>query len=107
MAGASRLSKPQFIHAIAEKSGLDKKQVNAVFDALQAVIKEQLAANGPGELAVLNLLKLKVKVQKGVAVGDEVYNPFTKTKEKATEAKPGARKVRATPMKGLKDLVGG
>lgn len=105
MAGASKLTKPQFIAAMAEKSGLDKRQVNAVFDALQALVKEQLGASGPGELTILNLLKLKVKVSKDIKVGDDVYNPFTKTKEKATEAKPGARKVKATPMKGLKDLV--
>ncbi len=105
MAGASKLTKPQFIAAMAEKSGLDKRQVNAVFDALQALVKEQLGPNGPGELTVLNLLKLKVKVSKDIKVGDEINDPFTKTKKKATEAKPGARKVKATPMKGLKDLV--
>ena len=105
MAGATKLTKPQFLAAMAEKSGLDKRQVNAVFEALQSVIKDQLSASGPGELTILNLLKLKVKVSKDVKVGDEVYDPFTKTKKKATEAKPGARKVKATPMKGLKDLV--
>lgn len=105
MAGASKLTKPQFMAAMAEKSGLDKRQVNAAFDALQSVIKEQLGPDGPGELSILNLLKLKVKVTKGVAVGELVTNPFTKTKEPAKEAKPGTRKIKSTPMKGLKDLV--
>lgn len=62
MPGASKLTKPQFVAAMAERSGLDKRQVTAVFDALAGLIKDQLGASGPGELAVLNLIKLKVKV---------------------------------------------
>ena len=60
MAGA-KLTKSQFVAAVAEKAGLEKRQVSALFDALTAVIKEQLGTQGPGEVAVLNLLKLKVK----------------------------------------------
>ena len=52
MPGASKMTKPQFVAAMAERSGLDKRQVTAVFDALGALIKDQLGANGPGELTV-------------------------------------------------------
>jgi nucleoid DNA-binding protein len=102
MAGA-KLTKPQFIAAMAEKSGLDKRQVNAVFDALTALLKEQLGPNGPGEVAVLNLLKLKVKATPATAE-TEKKNPFT-GQTTLVKAKPASRKVKATAMKGLKDLV--
>lgn len=102
MAGA-KMTKPQFIAAMAEKSGLDKRQVNGFFDALTGLIKEQLGPNGPGELTVLNLLKLKVKIT--AATQDaEKPDPFTK-EMRLVKGKPASRKVKATAMKGLKDLL--
>jgi len=105
MPGASKMTKPQFVAAMAERAGLDKRQVTAVFDALSGLIKDQLGPNGPGELTVLNLLKLKVK--EAAATQDrEGIDPFTKQK-KLIKGKPAYRKAKATPMKGLKDLVAG
>jgi DNA-binding protein HU-beta len=103
MSGASKMTKPQFLAAMAEKAGLDKRQVTAVFDALQAVIKEQLGKSGPGELTVLNLLKLKVKETQATQ-DREGKNPITGVVG-LIKGKPASRKVKATPMKGLKDLV--
>lgn len=103
MAGSSKMTKPQFVAAMAEKAGLDKRQVTAVFDALSALIKDQLGPSGPGELAVLNLIKLKVKVVPATAAKEGI-NPFTKEVQQV-KAKPASRKVKATAMKGLKDLL--
>lgn len=105
MPGASKMTKPQFVAAMAERSGLDKRQVTAVFDALGALIKDQLGANGPGELTVLNLIKLKVKAVPATPEKPST-NPFT-GQPTVIKAKPASRKVKATPMKGLKDLVAG
>jgi nucleoid DNA-binding protein len=103
MAGATKMTKTQFLAAMAERSGLDKRQVNAIFDALQGLIKEQLSANGPGELTILNLLKLKVKETKATEDREGIH-PITKQPQ-VIKGKPASRRVRATPMKGLKDLV--
>jgi nucleoid DNA-binding protein len=104
MAGA-KLTKAQFLAAVAEKSGLDKRQVNALFDALASVIEEQLSDKGPGEVSILNLLKLKVKAV--AATQDrEGLHPITKEKT-LIKGKPASRKVKASAMKGLKDLVAG
>jgi len=103
MAGSSKMTKPQFVAAMAEKAGLDKRQVTAVFDALSALIKDQLGPSGPGELAVLNLIKLKVKVVPATPAKEGI-NPFTKEVQQV-KAKPASRKVKATAMKGLKDLL--
>ncbi len=102
MAGA-KMTKTQFILAMAERSGLDKRQVTAVFDALSGLIKDQLGPQGPGELAVMNLLKLKVK-ESPATQDREGIHPITKLKT-TIKGKPASRKVRATAMKGLKDLV--
>jgi nucleoid DNA-binding protein len=102
MAG-SKLTKSQFVAAVAEKAGLDKRQASAVFDALSAVIKEQLGASGPGEVAILNLLKLKVK-DVPATQDREGLHPITKQKT-LIKGKPASRKVKASAMKGLKDLV--
>ena len=104
MAGVSKMTKTQFINAISEGARLDKKQVTAVFDALTSLIKEQLGPSGPGELTIPGLVKLKAKSTPAQPAGEK-WNPFEK-KMVAAEAKPASRKVRATPIKALKDLVG-
>jgi nucleoid DNA-binding protein len=104
MAGSSKMTKTQFIAAISEGARLDKKQVTAVFDALTSLIKEQLGPNGPGELTIPGLIKLKAKTTPAVPEREGIH-PFTKEKT-IQKAKPASRKVRATPIKALKDLVG-
>ncbi|MFO0552083.1 MAG: HU family DNA-binding protein [Polyangiaceae bacterium] len=102
---SAKLTKSQLVAALAEKAGLDKGQVNAVFDALITVVKEQLSPEGPGEITILNLLKLKVKETKAKEAG---MRPDPVSKElRMQRAKPASRKVKATPMKGLKELIEG
>lgn len=98
-----RLTKSQVIGSLSEKTGLSRKDVGAVFTAMQDMIKKELGKRGPGEFVVPDLLKLKVKSipakkkRKGT-------NPFT-GEEQWFAAKPAQRKIRATPLKKLKDLV--
>lgn len=102
---ASKMTKTQFIAALSEGSGLDKKAVNALLDALTKLVKDQLGASGPGELTIPNLIKLKTK-ETPATQDREGIDPFTKQK-RILKGKPASRKVRATPVKALKDLVGG
>ncbi|MBV8268433.1 MAG: HU family DNA-binding protein, partial [Planctomycetaceae bacterium] len=46
--------------ALAETTGLGKNQVAAVFAALGALIAKELGKNGPGQVVLPGLLKLKV-----------------------------------------------
>jgi nucleoid DNA-binding protein len=103
MAGAKRLTKAQVIAEIAELSELDKKSVARVFDKLQELIKKQLGARGPGEFVIPGLLKLKA-VKKPATKDREGINPFTKEKT-IFKGKPASKKVRATALKALKDLI--
>ncbi|HEY2407010.1 MAG TPA: HU family DNA-binding protein [Polyangiaceae bacterium] len=102
MAG-KRLTKAQVIAELANASDLDKKSVGRVFEGLQDLIRKQLSARGPGEFVVPGLVKLRV-VKKPATKERAGINPFTK--EPITiPAKPASKKVRATALKNLKDLV--
>lgn len=103
MAGSNKLTKAQIIAALAEGSGLDKKAVNGLLDALSQLIKKELGAGGPGEFTIPNLVKLKAKSTPATEDRQGV-NPFTK-QPTTIKGKPASLKVRATPVKALKDLL--
>lgn len=102
MAGASKLTKTQFIASVAESAGLDKKAVSSVLDAIADLVKKQLGSDGPGEVTVPGLVKLKAKVKPATEDRPGV-NPFTK-EPTTIKGKPASRTVKALPIKALKDL---
>lgn len=98
---AKRMSKTELVDAIANQSGLDKKQVNAVLDSLNDVIYKELKAQH--EVVIPGLLKL-TSVTKPAVPAHEGINPFTK--EKAMfKAKPERKVIKPRPLKALKDAV--
>jgi DNA-binding protein HU-beta len=102
MAG-KRLTKSQVLSEISQLTELDKKSVGSVFDGLTELIKKQLGARGPGEFVIPGLLKLRA-VKKPATKDRPGINPFTK--EPITiKGKPASKKVRATALKALKDLI--
>lgn len=103
MASSNKLTKAQIIAALAESSGLDKKSVSALFDALTELVKKQLGEGGPGEIVIPGLVKLKAKSTPATQ-DREGMHPITK-KAMTIKGKPASRKVRSTPIKALKDLV--
>ena len=100
MAG-KRMSKTELVEAIAAQSGLEKKQVNAVLDALSHVIYSELKAEN--EVAIPGLLKLTA-VTKPAVPAHEGINPFTKEKT-MFKAKPARKVIKPRPLKALKDAV--
>ena len=100
MAG-ERMSKTEFVEAIANQSGLDKKQVNAVLDALNDVVYRELKAQH--EVVLPGLLKL-TSVTKPAVPEHEGINPFTKEKT-MFKAKPERKVIKPRPLKALKDAV--
>ncbi len=103
MATGKRMTKAQIIGELSDKSGLTKKEVSTIFNGLQDLVKRELGKRGPGEFVIPDMLKLKIrniparKERKGL-------DPFTK-QERVFPAKPATKKVRATALKKLKDLV--
>ena len=102
MAG-KRMTKSQFVAAVAQKAGLEKKQAAAALDALNAVVAHELSKKGPGEAMIPGLLKLNV-VDKPAVKAHEGINPFTK-QPAMFKAKPARKVVKARPVKALKDAV--
>ena len=103
MAGSNKLTKAQIIAALAQEAGLDKKAVNGVLDALASLIKKELGPQGPGEVTIPNLVKLKAKATPATEEKQGI-NPFTK-QPTVIKAKPASLKVRAPPVQALKDLL--
>ncbi|HET6846143.1 MAG TPA: HU family DNA-binding protein [Anaerolineales bacterium] len=99
----TRLSKSQFVEMLAKHSGLTKKQVVAVLDALNATITHQLSKRGPGEVILPGLLRLAV-AEKPATAAHEGINPFTK-EPMTYKAKPARRVIKVRPLKGLKDAI--
>jgi nucleoid DNA-binding protein len=94
-------SKSEIIAQICKDTELSRKEVSAVFESLNGVIKKSL--RGPGVFTLPGLLKMKV-VKKPATKAREGINPFTK--EKVTfKAKPASKKVRVMPLKSLKSFV--
>ena len=102
MAG-KRLTKSQVVAELAELTELDKKSINKVFDGLTEIIKKQLGSRGPGEFVIPGLLKLKA-VKKPATKDRPGINPFTK-QPITIKAKPASKKIRASALKALKDLI--
>jgi len=100
MAG-KRMSKTELIEAVASQSGLEKKQVSAVLDSLNAVIYKELKAEN--EVMIPGLLKLTA-VTKPAVPEHEGINPFTKEKT-MFKAKPARKVIKPRPLKALKDAV--
>ncbi|NMC68461.1 MAG: DNA-binding protein [Myxococcales bacterium] len=100
----AKMTKSQIVTLIAKDTGLTRKNVNAVFDALQGLAKSQLGKKGPGEFTILpGMVKARVRVKPAVKAG-KWFNPFTK-REEVRKAKPARRTVRLTALKGLKGVL--
>ncbi len=102
-ASAKPMSKTEVLNTLAESTGLTKKQVASVFDAMSELIADQLGSRGPGVFTVPGLMKLKVREKPAVPAGMR-KNPFT-GEMKMMPAKPASKAVKVTALKRLKDMV--
>lgn len=102
-ATAKAPTKTEIYGKISETTGLAKKDVSAVFDALSDIIRKSLGKGGPKVFAIPGICKIQVnhkpatKERKGI-------DPFTK-QERIFKAKPARNVVKVRPLKNLKDMV--
>ncbi|MFH1920938.1 MAG: HU family DNA-binding protein [Planctomycetota bacterium] len=95
-------TKTQILSNIAEATELSKKQVVAVFEALEKQIKESLGRRGVGAFTIPGLIKIERKkvpakpARQGVMVLGQLRD---------IAAKPATTKVRVRALKNLKDMV--
>ena len=96
-------TKTQILASIADATGLTKKDVAAVFDALQAEIKKALKPK-EGAFTIPGLVKIGKKKVKARPAEKNVRNPFT-GELYDRPAKPAYTKVTIRALKSLKDMV--
>ena len=94
-------TKSDVVAQICEDAELSRKQVAAVFESLNGIIKKSL--RGHGMFTLPGLLKMKV-VKKPATKARQGINPFTK-EEVMIKAKPASNVVRIRALKALKESV--
>ena len=94
-------TKSDVVAQICNDAELSRKQVAAVFESLNGIIKKSL--RGHGVFTLPGLVKMKV-VKKPATKARQGINPFTK-EPMTFKAKPASKKIRVLPLKSLKSLV--
>ena len=96
-------TKTEIYSNIAEQTGLSKKQVGEVLDALSDQIEKALGPRGPKTFTIPGLCKIVVQ-HKPATKEREGINPFTK-QPAIFAAKPAKTVVKVRPLKKLKDMA--
>ena len=104
MASAQKApTKTEVYSNIAETTGLSKKDVGAVMDALANEIRKSLGSDGPKMFTIPGLCKIVVQ-HKPATPERQGTNPFT-GEETTFKAKPARNSVKVRPLKNLKDMA--
>jgi nucleoid DNA-binding protein len=101
---ARAMTKTAVCQELADKTGLERKQVNEVLDALENLIKDQLGGEGPGVFSFLDLVKIRV-VHKPERKAGTQPNPFKPGEMMKVEARPASTEVKAVVLKKLKEFA--
>ena len=99
-----KMTKTGILNEIASATALTRKQVDAVIEELEALIKRHISKKGVGEFTLPGLLKVravkrpatKKRLGRNPATGAEIMIP----------AKPASIRVRVAALKRLKEMVG-
>jgi nucleoid DNA-binding protein len=87
---------------IAAKTGLTRKNVISVCDALTGIMVKSVKTHGT--FNHLGLMKLTLVKKPAVAGGKLVRNPFTGDMVRQ-KSRPASRTVRVRPLKAIKDML--
>jgi nucleoid DNA-binding protein len=100
---AKALTKSEIIASIVKTTGLTRKQVGSVCEAMTCLMKSAVGKKGPGLFVLPGMMKVTV-VTKPAVKAHKGINPFTK-QEQMFKAKPARKVVKVRPLKGLKDAA--
>ena len=98
-------TKTQILTSIADATGLTKKEVAAVFDALASEIRKNLGRGGAGAFTIPGLVKIGKKTVPARPARKNVPNPFKPGEFYDQPARPKFNKVTVRALKNLKDMV--
>jgi hypothetical protein len=99
-----QLNKSQTYMALANATGLTRKQVVSFFEALSGLVAKELGKKGPGQFVIPGMLRLK-RVEKPATKGGMRPNPFKPGEMMEVKPKPARTLVKPVALKGLKELV--
>ena len=97
-------TKTETLQNIADATGLTRKDVGAVLDALSTEIKKGVSKRGPGQFTLPGLCKIVVQ-RKPATKAATRPNPFKPGEMMEVAAKPARNVVKIRPLKNLKDMV--
>lgn len=98
-------TKAQLYGAIAEDTGLSKKEVSAVFESLSDHMERHLKPRAAGVFTLPGIAKFTVR-KKPATKARKGINPFT-GEPTVFKAKPASRVVKARILAGLKKMAAG
>ncbi len=99
-----KMTKLQIINALAEDTGLTKKEVATVFSSLGDLITRHIQKRGSGEFAIPDTgVKIR-RVKKPARKARMGRNPAT-GEEMKIAAKPASMAVKISVLKALKDVI--
>lgn len=98
-----KMSKAQILAHLATQTGLTRAQVGSVFDELEVLMMRHVKKRAVGEFTLPGLLKIrsvkrpatKKRMGRNPATGEQIEIP----------ARPATTRVRATPLKRMKEMV--
>jgi nucleoid DNA-binding protein len=99
------MTKSEILAGIAESTGLSKKDVGAVLDAMSEQISKAVSKRGAGAYAIPGLCKIVVISKPAQPAKKNVPNPFKKGEFMDVPAKPAKRVIKVRPLKALKDMI--
>ncbi len=97
-------SKSEVLNSIAESTGLQRKQVQAVLDALTAEIGKSVGKKGPGVFQIPGVAKVYVHIRKARPARKNAPDPFNPGQFRDYAAKPESRVIKIKPLKQLKEI---
>lgn len=96
-------TKTEMLTNIAEASGLSKKEVAAVLEALSAEIKKGLKGQGVAQIhGLVKIIKQKVPAKPARKNAPDPFNPG---QFRDYPAKPASVKIKVRALKNLKEMV--
>ena len=98
-------TKTEILNSLAETTGVPRKDVANVVEALEDLIRKSLADDGPGSFVIPGLLKIEKKLQPARPAKTDVPNPFKPGELMDVAAKPASNKIKLRALKNLKDMA--
>ena len=98
-------TKTEVYASISESTGVAKKDVAAVFEALVDEISKSLSKKGSQAFTIPSLCKIVVQHKPAQPAKKGVPNPFKPGELMDVAAKPAKNVVKVRALKKLKDMV--